>query len=196
MGDDSITISHGLTESHYLAAAEIMYDAFDRKMGPVFGDRERGIAVLAVSLHPAHLLAAWRGDELAGIAGFKYAGNCFQNPRLGHFVQAYGLPAGLPRFLLLALIDWPAPPGRFLLDTLAVTAAARGQGVGTRLLQATFDFARRRDFDSVWLDVVDTNPRAYQLYLRHGFRPVRTQRHPILGPLMDFHSATTMVKPL
>lgn len=47
---------------------------------------------------------------------------------------------------------------------MAVDAAARSRGIGTRLLDASCDHARDLGETSVRLDVIDTNPLARALY--------------------------------
>jgi ribosomal-protein-alanine N-acetyltransferase len=56
--------------------------------------------------------------------------------------------------------------------TLAVNPAHWGQGTGTALLAALVDEAGKRGYEEVLLEVREDNPRARQLYLRHGFTEV------------------------
>jgi ribosomal-protein-alanine N-acetyltransferase len=60
--------------------------------------------------------------------------------------------------------------------TLAVDPAHWGQGTGTALLTALVDEAGRRGCAEVLLEVREDNPRARQLYLRHGFTEVGIRR--------------------
>jgi [ribosomal protein S18]-alanine N-acetyltransferase len=60
--------------------------------------------------------------------------------------------------------------------TLAVTPARWGEGTGTALLTALVDEAAKRGYEEVLLEVREDNPRARQLYLRHGFAEVGIRR--------------------
>ena len=60
--------------------------------------------------------------------------------------------------------------------TLAVNPAHWGQGTGTALLTALVDEAEERGYAEVLLEVREDNPRARQLYLRHGFTEVGIRR--------------------
>jgi [ribosomal protein S18]-alanine N-acetyltransferase len=60
--------------------------------------------------------------------------------------------------------------------TLAVNPAHWGQGTGTALLTALVDEAEKRGYAEVLLEVREDNPRARQLYLRHGFTEVGIRR--------------------
>ncbi|WP_291429944.1 N-acetyltransferase [Deinococcus sp.] len=71
---------------------------------------------------------------------------------------------GLP-----AQVESEGTPGELYLDTLAVTEAARGQGVGATLLQAAAAQAGAQGLRRVGLLVEDGN-RAAALYARVGFR--------------------------
>ncbi len=52
-----------------------------------------------------------------------------------------------------------------------VAPAARGRGVGNRLVDAVVDWARAAGYARVVLDVGNTNVRAIRLYERKGFKP-------------------------
>ena len=60
--------------------------------------------------------------------------------------------------------------------TLAVDPAHWGAGTGTALLTALVDEAASRGCAEVLLEVREDNPRARQLYLRHGFTEVGIRR--------------------
>lgn len=60
--------------------------------------------------------------------------------------------------------------------TLAVNPAHWGQGTGMALLTALVDEAEKRGYAEVLLEVREDNPRARQLYLRHGFTEVGIRR--------------------
>jgi ribosomal-protein-alanine N-acetyltransferase len=60
--------------------------------------------------------------------------------------------------------------------TLAVEPAHWGEGTGTALLTALVDEAGKRGCAEVLLEVREDNPRARQLYLRHGFTEVGIRR--------------------
>jgi [ribosomal protein S18]-alanine N-acetyltransferase len=60
--------------------------------------------------------------------------------------------------------------------TLAVHPVRWGKGTGTALLTALVDEATKRGYQEVLLEVREDNPRARQLYLRHGFAEVGIRR--------------------
>ncbi|WP_229753072.1 GNAT family N-acetyltransferase [Deinococcus aerophilus] len=60
-------------------------------------------------------------------------------------------------------------PGEWYVDTLAVSEAARGQGIGARLLHEAAAQARERGLGRLGL-LVEQGSRAAALYRREGFR--------------------------
>jgi ribosomal protein S18 acetylase RimI-like enzyme len=66
------------------------------------------------------------------------------------------------------------------LESLAVAEHARGQGTGTRLMDAARDLLRARGAGYWSVGVVEANAAAVRLYERAGFRPYYRQ---LLGPV-------------
>jgi len=60
--------------------------------------------------------------------------------------------------------------------TLAVDPSRWGEGTGTALLLALVEDASERGYTEVLLEVRKDNPRARQLYLRHGFTEIGIRR--------------------
>lgn len=61
------------------------------------------------------------------------------------------------------------------VQTIAVDTEYEGRGIGTALLRAMIDEARARGAESLMLEVREDNPRAQQLYERHGFRQIHVR---------------------
>jgi len=189
-----IQICRGLPEHYRRRAAEIYYEAFARKVGAITGDRQHSIAILEKAIEPGLVIAALGPLGMAGLAGLQHEGRRFIQWKLAYFVQEYGWLRGSLQALALSFDRQPWREGQLLLDALAVAASARGQGVGTLLLHAVFEFAREHGYRSVRLDVVDTNPDARRLYEQLGFAPTHIHPYPYLRRWMGFSAATTMVK--
>ena len=66
------------------------------------------------------------------------------------------------------------------------------QGIGEMLLDEIAGYARENGYDEVRLEVIDTNPRARQLYARKGYQAVHTDRFPYMRWLLGFGASTTM----
>ena len=79
------------------------------------------------------------------------------------------------------------------MDGIFVSETARGQGVGTKLLNATKEKAISLGCSTVRLDVIDTNPRARSLYERQGFVAGNTNNIGFFSHIFGFQKSTTMV---
>ncbi|MDF1506324.1 ribosomal protein S18-alanine N-acetyltransferase [Roseisolibacter sp. H3M3-2] len=93
-----------------------------------------------------------------------------------------------------AVADDGAPLGYvvawFVLDegevaNVAVAAAARGRGIGARLLDAALDEARRRGAAQVFLEVRESNAVARRLYESRGFEELGRRRRYYRAPVED-----------
>jgi GNAT superfamily N-acetyltransferase len=183
-----------LPERHRREAAALCYEAFRAKFEPLLGSPEHGVAILERDLEPGLVIAALAEDQLVGLAGLEYEGRYFFNPRWATFAREFGWLRGLLRLVLFLPFARHQREGDLTLGALAVAAPVRGQGVGTQLMEAVFDWACESGFRSVSLEVVDTNPLAQRLYERLGFVPTRTQRLPSPFRRLGFSAVTTMVK--
>lgn len=183
----------GFAEAERTTVATLYWEAFGPKLGRVLGPRTKALRLLGRVLRPDHAICARDGTgRLIGVAGFKTAQGALAGGGLGDLVAIYGAGA-LWRGAVLALIKRDIDNDRFLMDGLFVTEAARGQGVGTALLDAIAAEARARGYPAVRLDVIDTNPRARALYERHGFVAAGESRMGWLRHLFGFDRMTTMV---
>lgn len=192
-----IHIRFGLPEDHRAEAAALYWQAFGSKLGRVLGPEPMALRFLQRVMRADHCLTAMDDDgRLLGLAGFKTPAASFAGGSLADLRSVYGLVGGFWRGFLLQLLGREVDNQRFLLDGLCVSDQARGQGVGTALLEAVVAEARQRGYRAVRLDVVDTNPRARALYERRGFVLDRTAG---IGPLrlvFGFRAAHTMVRPI
>lgn len=187
-------IAQGFHDADRAAIAALYWEAFGAKLGRALGPRPRALRFIESVLSPDHAVCAWGEDgRLLGVAGFKTREGSLVGGDFRDMARVYGRWGAIWRLGLLALLSRDTENARFLMDGLAVAPEARGQGVGTRLLDAIAGEARARGYREVRLDVVDENPRARELYERMGYRAVA--RHSI-GPLrlvFRFSAATTMV---
>ena len=127
----------------HAAAVTALVDAYARDPwgdGKPLADGVRQRLVPALREHPTTLvLLAWLGDEPIGVA-----------------VSFLGFSTFAARPLLN-------------LHDLAVTPAARGRGVGRKLLEALESVARERGCCKLTLEVLEKNRRAKRLYEEFGF---------------------------
>jgi ribosomal protein S18 acetylase RimI-like enzyme len=191
----SYTIQRGFLPTLNVQAATLYAQAFRKKFKPFLGDKT--VTLLSESLHPDFAFTAMRDEELLGLAGFQTTDKKFVQLDRDTFCCIFGLLSGSIRYVLA---EWffarPHEVGTLLMDGIVVKREARGQGVGTKLLESIFTYAQAQGFERIRLDVIDTNPRARKLYEELGFAATQTAHLPFLKPWFEFSSVMTMVKVL
>lgn len=193
-----IDIAFPLAESHREQAGLIYYEAFRRKLQPLVGTPAKAIPLLTATLNLDMTMGALVDGALLGVAGLHSQDGIYSHVVLRESIAALGPARGLYAWVALNLFSIGAgcPAGELRVAALAVDAAARGQGVGSRLLEAVFDKAQREDYRAVRLEVVDTNTGARRLYERLGFALVKTHRYPFIRHWLGFSGDYVMVKEL
>ncbi len=192
-----IRIQKGFAPEHRREAAKLFWNAFSGKLGKILAPEDKALRFIENILGPDCCLSAITPDgDLLGLAGFKTSDGAFSSGGLADLQTEFGTFGGLWRGLLLSLLERKIEPGEFLMDGIFVHPDARGQGIGTLLMEAVFDEARRRGDRSIRLDVIDTNPRARKLYESLGFQVVSIEKTEFLSGLFGFKSAARMVKTL
>jgi ribosomal protein S18 acetylase RimI-like enzyme len=193
---EAVKIQLGLRLEWRKAAAELYWEAFSRKLQPLFGEPARAIRLVASGLELQRAVAAEAESQLVGLAGFHHAGQHFVNFAYRDVIAEYGWLGGTWRYGVGLLLNRRSQPGELLMDGIVTHSDWRGRGVGQRLFADLIAFGQEHRYRAIRLDVVDTNPRARQLYERLGFEPVVTHRIPWLRELCGFSAVTTMKLPL
>lgn len=188
-------ITVGIPDKNRAEAAALYWEAFGEKLGFVLGPKYRALMFITEVMRADHGICIHdeRG-RLLGVAGFKTSRGALVGGRFNDLRRVYGWVGASIRILLLAALERDNENTRFLMDGLFVAQEARGQGVGTQLLDAVCQEAKRRGYKQVRLDVIDTNPRAKALYLHEGFVAVDTHSIGVLRHVFGFSASTTMVR--
>lgn len=187
----------GLPDEHRARAAPLYVEVFGGKFEIAVPNRASQFRIIERDLQLEHGIAALADGELVGLAGYATRDGTLTGGigwRL--LARELGLCRGTLAAALYALFMRPKKPGELLMDGIAVDESMRGRGVGTGLLDEIAKLAREKGLDSVRLDVIDTNPRAKQLYLRNGFEVTKVRRFEWLRGLLGFGAAETMVRRL
>jgi ribosomal protein S18 acetylase RimI-like enzyme len=195
---DQIEIRIGLPENRVKEAAELFYDAFQQKLYPILGNKEQGIVFLQKYIDSKNALVALCGNQVIGIAGLQHEGHNFFSPSISNLAHEFGWLRGFLKIIRMRICHSQNCDGVLYLKAIMVSTSMRDRGVGTQLLTGVTDFAWAHGFNSVRLDVVDTNPDARRFYERHGFVATKIRNCPfpflsICRP-MGFSSAITMIK--
>lgn len=187
-------ISPGFQDHERAEIAALYWQAFAAKLRVPMGPEAKALRFLQGALDPDFALVARDGDgKVAGVAGFKTSEGALIGGGLRDLAQVYGWPSTLWRAPILALVERDLAEDVLLMDGICVAANARGQGLGTALLNAIKETAAARGLSSVRLDVIDSNPRARALYEREGFVVTGTENLGPLALIFGFRSSAKML---
>ena len=190
-------VQRGLPEALRADAAQLYWEAFSGKLGRVLGPKPLALRFFSRVIRADHAFVALDdAGALIGLAGFKTPDGSFAGGGGADLAAIYGRFGAAWRGALLWALNREVDNDRFLLDGICVAETARGQGVGSALIDRICAEGLRRGYLAVRLDVVDSNDRARALYQRLGFVPVHTERLGLLRHVFGFASATTMIKPI
>jgi len=178
-GGQTITVRAAVPQD-YRGIAELMVECFHREFCLMFGRRlEAAVAVVEEvvgleGLGGAQAIVAQDSTSVIGMLLLEAAHRARLSmswPAMWRIARGKVGLWHLPRLLLgVALLSYHAEPGEAYISSVGVTCRMRGQGVGTRLLQAAEDWARDNDMTQMGLHVVSENAGARSLYRREGFR--------------------------
>ncbi|WP_053001267.1 GNAT family N-acetyltransferase [Kosmotoga pacifica] len=174
---EDLNISFGISSEEREKVSIILYEAFSKKLNPVFGSKEKSLKVFSKYLDASHILVVRKESEIVGVAGLKYDNINWLKLNLFDAIREFGLSLFRVAVVGLPLVATRLK-GDLLLDVLAVSKEARGQGVGTKLLAHTIAFAKKERLKRIRLYVIDKNERAKQLYERMGFYTVKHHKIP------------------
>ena len=199
MSAPDVTITRSLPESVRAAAVDVFVEAFGEKMSTALPDPDRRRAFVARTLAADHCITALDGESFLGFAGLKaatghYAGGVVDARRLG-FGEArrlLGMRGAIKARVAFGLVDHRPKPRELYIENIVVAPEARGKGIGTRLLAEIETIAREDGFERIWLDVVDTNPRARVLYEREGYKVIKEQKLYFMSRFAGFSVVRTM----
>ncbi|WP_306371496.1 GNAT family N-acetyltransferase [Nocardiopsis sp. CC223A] len=190
--DMAVEIRTGFDEAERTRVGELYWTAFRRKLGPAFADDVTGREFITAAMRPDRLLTARVGGEVLGVCGLQYGARGAFDPAWPDTRRRLGPVATARLLLVLGVLARRPEPDTLVLDGICVSPEHRGAGIGSRLLAACTDHARRHGLRSVRLTVVDTNPRAEALYRRVGFTTVDSGSMGVLRGIYGFDGYTTL----
>lgn len=169
--------------------ADLIFEAFPDKFGPILGDSALSILHEVFESVPVELTTnttlAETDGETIGVIRFGYGTSPFiiRAPLVLRACRRhFGRKESLTRYLKLMILemDPPRPADELYLKTIGVAARCRGQGIGTRLVEHAEARARTNGCSAMSLLVMADNHGAIRLYQRLGFDLGPIQRSRIL----------------
>jgi len=153
--------------------SEIVFDSFEQKFIAVSPkmSREKWAGILKEILTYNLGLYYKKDNKIQGVAllTLKKASTFSSFPKI---IKHLGLLKGI--LFCLFFVNPVKSVKEIKLDLIAVQSLSRGSGIGGHLLNYLIEFAKKKEYESIILEVVDTNPKAKNLYLRLGFKTIKS----------------------
>ena len=196
---NSLIIVDTLSENYRRPVAELLYEAFSLKLHrlELFNtSREQTLRIYVESLNLDAGVYALEGATLVGVLAIDDGTKTLATFPWSTLTREFGFWGALLRKTVERLehLTDRATADKWHVTHIAVAEAARGRGIGALLIQHMIARARAAGCPAVWLDVVDTNPRARALYTRLGFVAQKTKRFGFITRSAGFTASTTMVR--
>ena len=185
----------GIPESLRESAAVLFDSAFGGKFSAAVPDTEKRVVLFGESLDLRYAFAAIHNGELAGLAGYMTDSGSFTHGlNYSRLIKHLGIIGGNRAAAVFSLYERKPEPNQLLMDGIAVASRMQGRGIGTRLLSQISIYAAGQGFDTIRLDVIDTNADARRLYERNGFVATKTEHFEYLRWLLGFGRSTTLIR--
>ncbi len=179
MIDDEIQITQTLSESQKDGILEIIYNAFEKKISNLElkpKSKEQGMRIIKKSANFEQGLYGLYKSQIIGGVGMNFREKRFYYFQWELLKKEFGFFGALWRSIVQKFSVDNLKDNELYIGSIAVAEDYRGKGFGTQLLNTVNDFAKKNGFETIILDVVDTNPRAYELYKRFGFKVIKKRK--------------------
>ncbi len=197
---NNIIITNIIKEEHKDTVARLYFEAFKLKFNHLWlftKKEDKAVIVLKKSITFKEGLYAVSNNEVLGFVGLEKGNGYYAPLSLAGFNEAFGIFGAAWRFAaygIYRLFHGQSKKDEVHIDPIVVSSEARGMGIGTKLLEAVFDLAKRLKKKKVILEVVDTNPMAKKLYEKVGFREVKAEELAFLTKKAGFKRVIHMEK--
>ncbi|WOO41635.1 GNAT family N-acetyltransferase [Rubellicoccus peritrichatus] len=184
----------GIPEANREEAVMLYDEAFGQKFSLAIRSANKRIELLSRSFCLDCAIAAISKGTLLGLAGFSTGESSLTGGiTYKRLLDTLGFFKGNWATFVFSLYERKPVPKELLMDGIAVRSDARGKGIGGRLLNELKAYAASQAFDSIRLDVIDTNPGARKLYERNGFIATKSESYESLRWLLGFGGSTTLI---
>jgi GNAT superfamily N-acetyltransferase len=164
-----------------LAVGRLVYGAYGPVARALGMEEAAAVDVLARALDLEQCYLAWRGASVVGFQGLAERHARPFHFRYGLIREHCAFLRTLVYFLLLSSRSWRVfRPGEMMFENLIVLPEVRRLGVADRLVAAAEDYARRRGYASVSIEVVNTNRVVLTMFERRSYEIVHSRRTGIL----------------
>ena len=188
----NIEITESINKNQRIRAIEILYYAFEQKIRALIKSKEKALAIYNKSLKNDQVFYALLDGNVVGLIGLQYKNRTFLEFKYRD-LRKYFNP--LQSYFIYKIYKLTSPKIKddvLRIDSIAVDKSFRNLGIGTQLINKVFEFAKNKGIKKVILEVINTNPKAKDLYKRIGFKEKKIVRYYFLTRSAGFSSEYIM----
>lgn len=171
-----VIINKGLPGKYKSSSAELLLKALSEKFIPILGSKDKAKRLIESSIEPGNCFSAEENGKLLGFLAMQTMEGSFLNPSLKVLIPIYGIFRAIIKAISLSMLQHKTKKNELYIEGIAVNEFARGKGIGTELIEAMTEFAKNKGYKNLTLQVIDTNPRANELYKKLGFSIIKNSK--------------------
>ena len=188
----NIEIADSINKNQRIRAIEIFYDAFEQKIRALIKSKEKALAIYNRSLKNDQVFYALLDGNVVGLIGLHYKNKTFLEFKYRDLRKYFNPLRSYFIYRIFKLTSPKIKDDALRIDSIAVDKSFRSLGIGSQLINKVFEFAKNEGFREVVLEVVNTNPKAKELYDRIGFKEEKIVRYYFLTRSAGFSSEYIM----
>ena len=129
-----VVYQKGLPPEFVWPASELFLSALAEKFVPILGDGSKASKLIRSSIVVSSCFSALENNKLLGVLAVQTENQNFLNPGFKGLSTHYGFWGAILKGVALHLLQHKPKPKELYVEGIAVVDAARGKGVGTKLL--------------------------------------------------------------
>jgi ribosomal protein S18 acetylase RimI-like enzyme len=188
----NFVITDKVSDRQMDSAIDVFYYAFKRKIRTLIKSEKKAKAIYKKAINHDRVLYTLVGDKVVGVIGLHYGGRNFMEFKYNDLRQQFNPFTSFFIWFFYKIVSPRATDDVLRIDSVAVDKNSRSMGIGTALIKKVFEMAREKKFNEVILEVVDTNPRAKELYERLGFKEKKLVKYYFLAKPAGFSAEYIM----
>lgn len=194
-----IEINEGFTENQKSEVVEIFMSAFRFKFSKLYEGCINESTIYSLMINETESLTAVNENgEIVGVLSYKTTKSQKDSMSIKTLFELIGIKKGLLSIIVFTLLEAKVKKDELYIDYVAVSEAARGLGIGSKLITAVEEIALKENLKFSSLAVIETNTDAIKLYKKLGYVKNKEESLSPLNKILnwDFSKSHYMVKNL
>ncbi|MBD3187827.1 GNAT family N-acetyltransferase [Candidatus Bathyarchaeota archaeon] len=194
-----VNITSTISREMQWQVARLIHEAFDGKIDRLLlrtTDGARAIRLIKIATRFDQGYYAIDGSTVVGCMGYSKPRNQFLHFSWRALRREFGCFGAMGRLMSQYFSRDKFQDDEMYITLIAVAEGYRSTGIGSRLIKILANHGKRVCKKRLVLDVVDSNPRARNLYERLGFTSIKQYNTSWFSKPAEFTTVVRMALPL